>query len=194
MIVLALGACLVLFAAERLWELRLSARHARGLSARGGFERGRGHFPLFVALHTLYPLGLALEVLAGNTRPGPWWPLWLALVAAAQALRLATMRALGEYWNARIWVTPGMPRVRRGPYRWCAHPGYLAVAVELAALALLFGAWRTALAATVVNAVALALRIPAEARALREAGAAAPAPAPQGVSRTRRTKARSGVR
>jgi len=71
-----------------------------------------------------------------------------------------------------------MPRVRRGPYRWCAHPGYLAVALELAALALLFGAWRTALAASAVNAVALALRIPAEARALREAGAT---PEPPGL-------------
>ena len=50
--------------------------------------------------------------------------------------------------------------------------------LELATLPLAFGAWRTALAASLVNAAALAIRIPVERRALREV-ALAPPPAAQ---------------
>ncbi len=59
--------------------------------------------------------------------------------------------------------------MRRGVYRWLAHPNYLAVALEFVAAPLGFGAWRTALAASLGNALALAVRIPAEERALRAA-------------------------
>jgi len=49
------------------------------------------------------------------------------------------------------------------------HPNYLAVALELLALPLVFGAWVSALVATVLNAgLLLGIRIPAEERALRE--------------------------
>ena len=51
-------------------------------------------------------------------------------------------------------------------YRHLAHPNYLGVVLELAALPLLFGAWRTALAAGVANALLLAVRIRDEDRAL----------------------------
>ena len=68
---------------------------------------------------------------------------------------------------------PGEPPVTRGPYHWLRHPGYLAVALELLAAPLMFGAWRTALGATLADAAALAVRIPAEERAL---GRRAPPP------------------
>ena len=69
-------------------------------------------------------------------------------------------------------AVPGEPAVRRGPYRFMRHPNYLAVAIELAAAPLLFGAWRTALGASLANLAALAVRIPAEEHALRNAGPA----------------------
>lgn len=165
-VAIALAAFLVVIVAERLGELALSARNARILRARGAVEAAPGHFLVFVVLHALFPLALLAEVRWLGARPGPLWPLWLALVAAAQALRFWCVRALGDRWNARIWVTPGEPLVTRGPYRWMRHPNYLAVSVELPAAALLFGAWRTALAASALNAVAMAIRIPAEQRAL----------------------------
>jgi isoprenylcysteine carboxyl methyltransferase (ICMT) family protein YpbQ len=49
------------------------------------------------------------------------------------------------------------------------------VALELASLALIFGAWRTALVASAVNGALLARRIALERRALRWAQGAAPA-------------------
>lgn len=165
---LAVGlvAFVIVIAIERLGELVLSARHARWMRAHGGVESGGGHFLLFVALHTLFPLAVLAEVGMLGARPPHAWPLWLALVVSAQALRFWSIHALAERWNTRIWVLPGAPPVTHGPYRWLRHPNYLAVAIELPAAALLFGAWRTALAASALNALALAIRIPAEERAL----------------------------
>ena len=63
-------------------------------------------------------------------------------------------------------VLPGAPRIARGPYRFFAHPNYVAVVVEGAALPLVHSAWITALAFTLVNAVVLAVRVGVEERAL----------------------------
>jgi methyltransferase len=133
---------------------------------------------LLVLVHVLLPLGMLGEVLGLSARPGSAWPLWLALLLGAQALRLWTMRTLGTYWTTRIWVVPGMTRIRSGPYRFVRHPNYVAVVVEVAAAPLLFGAWRTALGVSVLNLVALAIRIRAEERAL---GGEPPAGAPERV-------------
>lgn len=165
----ALGAFAALLVAQRLAELVISARHERALRRRGAREHGRGHFPLLVLLHVLFPLALAVEVAFLGARPGPLLPLWLALWLGAQALRYAAIRALGVHWSVRILVVPGMERVRRGPYRWLAHPNYLAVAIEFVAAPLLFGAWRTAVAFGLANFVLLGVRIRAEERALASA-------------------------
>ncbi|HET9951779.1 MAG TPA: isoprenylcysteine carboxylmethyltransferase family protein [Candidatus Eisenbacteria bacterium] len=169
---LALGAALALLGATRAHELSLSRRNERAMLGRGGYEAPGSRLPLFVALHAAMPIALLVEVVALGARSGPLWPLWLALWLGAEWLRAASMRALGDRWSARIYVVPGEPPVRRGPYRFFAHPSYLAVTLELAALPLLFGAWRTALGAGVVNALLLALRIRSESRALREAARA----------------------
>jgi methyltransferase len=167
----ALTAYLFYVVAHRLSELRVSARNQRALAARGGHEVGRGHFALFVILHTLYPIGLATEVLTRGTHPGPLWPLWLALLIAAQALRTAAQGALGERWTVRVWVVPGLAPVTGGIYRWIRHPNYAAVTIELVAGPLLFGARRTAFVASAINLAALLIRIPIEERALRDAAA-----------------------
>ncbi|MCZ2264997.1 MULTISPECIES: isoprenylcysteine carboxyl methyltransferase family protein [unclassified Isoptericola] len=168
----ALYAALVLATGlERLAELVVSARHARWSFARGGVESGRGHFPAMVALHTGLLVACVVEVLVADRPFLPWlgWPM-LALVLASQGLRWWCIVTLGERWNTRVIVVPGLPLVRRGPYRWLAHPNYVAVVVEGVALPLVHTAWVTALAFTVLNAwLLLGFRIPAEERALRAA-------------------------
>lgn len=154
---------------QRIVELVVSARNRRRALAKGAREYGADHFPWLVAVHVLFILGLAAEVILLGTRPGPLWPLWLGLWAAAQALRYAAMRALGDRWNVRVLVIPGMERVRTGPYRFMKHPNYAAVVMELASAPLVFGAWRTALVVSVLNAFALRTRVRVEAAALRAA-------------------------
>ncbi|MFC7877286.1 isoprenylcysteine carboxyl methyltransferase family protein [Isoptericola sp. NPDC057391] len=170
----ALYAALVLATGlERLAELVVSARHARWSFARGGVESGRGHFPAMVALHTGLLVACLVEVVVADRPFLPWlgWPM-VVLVLASQGLRWWCIATLGERWNTRVIVVPGLPLVHRGPYRWLAHPNYVAVAVEGVALPLVHTAWVTALAFTILNAwLLLGFRIPAEERALR-AGAA----------------------
>ena len=161
-----------LTAVERLAELVVSARNARWSFARGGVESGLGHFPPMVALHTGLLLACVLEVHLADRPFLPWlgWPA-LALVVASQVLRWWCIATLGPRWNTRVIVVPGLPLVRRGPYRWLSHPNYVAVVVEGLALPLVHTAWVTALAFTVLNAVLLlGYRIPAEERALAAAG------------------------
>ena len=169
--VVALAVYLAVLLLQRLGELWLSRRNIARLAARGGVELHAGHFWMFVVLHAAYPLALVAEVVAG-ARPGPAWPVWLGVWLAAQALRVAAVRTLGERWNVRIVVLPGEPPVSAGIYRWLPHPNYVAVALELVSAPLAFGAWRTAAAFSALNALAMAVRVPAEERALREAAAA----------------------
>lgn len=174
-LLLGLACFLAYLIVQRLGELWISARNARRMFARGAREVGREHFPWLVALHTLFPLCLIAEVLWLGVRPGPLTPYWLVLWVLAQGLRWASMETLGEFWNARIIVLPGAPRIRRGPYRWLRHPNYIAVAIELLAGPLIFGAWRTAALFTVANFFALRVRIRCENRALDEAASEAAA-------------------
>ncbi len=151
---------------QRLFELLLSVRNARKVKPLGAREYGAGHFPLFVIVHTIYIAGLFLEVRLLDARPDNLWPMWLGVWSAAQALRYAAIRALGDRWNVRVIVIPGAPLVRSGPYRYLRHPNYLAVVAELLAAPLIFGAWRTALVVSILNALVLRLRITAENAAL----------------------------
>ena len=71
-------------------------------------------------------------------------------------------------------VVPGLPAVKRGPYRfaWMRHPNYIIVAVEGIALPLVHTAWITAIVFTVLNAILLLrFRIPTENEALRRLSA-----------------------
>ena len=154
-------------AAQRVGELILSSRHARRVRSRGAREFGAAHFPLLVAVHVLFLISLAGEVWFLGARPGGAWPLWLVLWLGAQALRYAAIRALGERWNVRIFVIPGAPLVHSGPFRIVRQPNYVAVVIEMVAATMLFGAWRTAIGITALNAITLSIRIRAEDAALR---------------------------
>jgi methyltransferase len=76
------------------------------------------------------------------------------------------LRTLGPRWTTRIIVVPGELLVTRGPYRFVDHPNYLVVIAEIAILPLVFGLWQVALLFSLLNAIALAVRIRAENQAL----------------------------
>ncbi|MBO0811159.1 MAG: hypothetical protein J2P23_03840 [Microlunatus sp.] len=155
-------------AGERLAELSVARRNRRWSVDHGGIEYGSGHYPAVVAVQIGLLAGCLVEV---------WWrqpafvPLlgipMLILVFAAQALRWWCIRTLGPRWNTRVIIVPGLPLVRRGPYRVLNHPNYVAVVAEGLALPLVHTAWITALAFTVVNSAILIIRIRVENRALR---------------------------
>ena len=163
---LVLGVALV--ATQRLLELLLSRRNERRVRARGAVERGRGHYPLIVALHALWIASTLVEGILRGPEVPALWPVPLALFLLAQALRYWAVFSLGESWNTRILVVPDAKLVRRGPYKYLDHPNYVVVVMEILAFPLIFGAWVTALVFTGLNAALLYVRIREENRALDE--------------------------
>lgn len=152
---------------ERIAELVVSKRHAAWALSRGGIEYGRGHYPPMVVLHTGLLVGCLIEVFVAERQFSPvlGWSM-VIVVLVAQALRWWCIVTLGKMWNTRVIVTPGLPLVRRGPYRKIPHPNYVAVVAEGIALPLVHSAWITAIVFTVLNAWLLSVRIRTENTAL----------------------------
>jgi methyltransferase len=127
-------ALLAFVTAERLGELVWARANTRALLRGGGFEAARGHYPAIVALHAAW-----LACLWWLGRDRPLHGGWVAAFAALQALRFWTLATLGRRWTTRIIVVPGETLVRKGPFRWIAHPNYCVVVGEIAVLPLALG-------------------------------------------------------
>jgi len=151
-------AFLALFGAERIAELLLSRRNARIALAHSGVESGAAHFRWMAAVHALFLPACAAEVLLLR-RPFPGALGWACAGAAlgAQALRWWAISTLGWRWNVRVIVVP---------YRFVRHPNYVAVAIEMACVPLVHGAWICGLLFSALNLMLLRIRIRVEERAL----------------------------
>lgn len=156
----------------RIVELVISARNARWSFAHGGVESGRGHLPAILAVYVALFVGAPAEVFLASRPfvPTLGWPM-LVLVMGSESLRWRCIAALGHRWNTRVIIVPGLPLVRRGPYRyrWLRHPNYMALVVEGLALPLVHTAWITALVFTLANTLVLRIRIRVENEALTAA-------------------------
>jgi len=152
---------LALVTLQRLGELWLSRRNTSRLLAQGAVEHSPGHYPLIVAVHTLW---LAALWWLAITRPVS--AAWLALFVVIELVRIWVLASIGSRWTTRIITLPKETLVRRGPYRFVNHPNYLVVVAEIAVLPLVFGLWQVALVFSLLNAAVLAIRIRAENRAL----------------------------
>lgn len=154
-------------ALQRVSELVWARRNERRLRRRGGIEHAASHYPVMVVVHVGWLVATTLESSATRrTKPG-----LLIGYALLQPLRYWVIRSLGDRWTTRIFVVPGEEPVRRGPYRFLRHPNYAVVVAEIALLPAALGAPRTAGCTTALNALLMAVRIPAEERALSGAGA-----------------------
>lgn len=69
--------------------------------------------------------------------------------------------------NTRIISVPGIPLIRRGPYRMIRHPNYVVVILEIAVLPVVFGLWQLALVFSVLNVLLLGHRIKIEDAAIK---------------------------
>lgn len=166
-------------ALQRMLELRLAEKNRTLALQRGAKEFGANHYFIFVILHTLWIFGWLFEGWT-NTHISEYWSsddlgrivltvASILIVIAAQGLRYWAILSLGESWNTRILVVPGGERVRKGPYKYVNHPNYLAVVLELAFVPLIVFAWKTAVIASIANAIILlVIRIPAENKAMQE--------------------------
>ena len=154
---------------QRLAELWWARRNEARLLAAGGIEYGRSHFPLMVLLHVAWLVGL--WVLAIDR---PLIPAFVVLFVLLQIARFWVLATLGRRWTVRVVVVPGEHLVRGGPYRWLRHPNYAVVIGEIAVVPLALGLPVYALVFSILNAVVLAIRIPAENAAIGALGRSSP--------------------
>lgn len=118
-------------------EAALSAFNERQLRARGAIEPAGDVINM---MRWAYPLSfVAMGVEGALTGPAPRELMMygLALFGAAKALKLWAISSLGSRWSFRVLVLPGAPLVTTGPYRFVSHPNYLAVAGEIASVAVI---------------------------------------------------------
>lgn len=157
----------ILIISQRLWELSIAKRNRIWAVSAGAQEFGAWHYPFFFLLHMGWLLGWIVESFLSGELVSEYWYLWLSLFIIAQGLRYWCISSLGRAWNTRILVIPGSKAINRGPYGYIPHPNYLAVAIELISVPMIFGGIITAIIVTVLNAILiLGIRIPEEERAL----------------------------
>lgn len=167
---LVLGILLIAIALQRLSELRLAKRNLEWALAQGGRLVAEPHYWMFFVLHTGWLLAWPIEAWLRGPELSQYWWVFLAGFVLAEVLRYWAIGTLGKRWNTKIVVLDDQPLIRRGPYRFVSHPNYVAVALELVCVPLIFDAWITAAACTLLNAaLLLGLRIPAEVAAIRGA-------------------------
>lgn len=148
---------------QRLAELVHARRNTAALLARGGREYAPEHYPLMVAMHAAWLIGLWLLAIGR-----PVDPAWFLLFMVLQGLRLWVLATLKERWTTRIIILPGAALVRKGPYRLLSHPNYAIVVGEIAVLPLAFGMPLYAAIFSLLNGIILTIRIRAENACLRQ--------------------------
>ena len=93
--------------AQRLVELCFAQFNTRRLRAKGGVEFGAAHYPLMIALHASWLLGLWL---LGHDRSVI--PFWLAIFVLLQVGRLWVIASLGHAGQRASLCCPASLRFR----------------------------------------------------------------------------------
>jgi methyltransferase len=158
---------LLVVAALRIVELRISKRHQRDMRAQGAVKAKDPIFPVMAMFHTLLLIGAAAEVVFFHR---PFLPVlaipMIVLFIFANIVRWWVIRTLGQHWNVEVMDSTRLGVITTGPFRYVRHPNYAAVFVEMIALPLIHTAWITALVGAAVHVAVLSARLSAEERVL----------------------------
>jgi methyltransferase len=159
---------LVVFA-PMLAEAAIAARHDRALRASGAIEPPGDVYRLMAVA---YPVSFLAPIVEGLWRAAPidaWFASGLTIFVLAKALKYWAIASLGPRWTFRVLVPPHSDRTVSGPYRWLAHPNYVAVAGEIAGVALAMHARVTGPIALAGFVLLMLRRVRVEEAALRQA-------------------------
>ena len=147
-------------------ETVVSARHDRTLRALGAVEAAGD---VFRAMQVAYPAAFLAMLVEGawrEVRPDALVAAGAGVFILAKALKYWAIASLGMRWTFRVLVPPRSARTVRGPYRWMSHPNYVAVALELAGVALATHAAVTGGPALAGFSVLMWMRVRIEEKAL----------------------------
>ena len=150
------GACLL----QRLVEI---VRNDRNVGQRRPHWTAIAITVVFLA----FSLGSVAETLLVDRPPRPIVSgLGGLLFAAGFAIRQAVVRALGKLWAIDVDIKPDHHLVTSGPYRYCRHPNYVAMLLEMLGFCLIPQAYMTIAVTLPLYVAALAARIRTEEGAL----------------------------
>jgi methyltransferase len=149
----------------RIGELMLSRRNQIWLLQQGAIEYGQKHYPYIIALHTLFIASLIIEYSTKQT--ASFSLFFFVIYLLFLSLKVWVITSLGKFWNTKIYHISGFPLIKNGIYKYVKHPNYLIVIAEIAIIPLVFHLYYTAIAFTVLNAIALSVRIKEENKVLK---------------------------
>jgi len=156
---------------QRLIELGISKRNEKALLTEGAKEICASHYPLMVAIHSLWLMSCALEWFYFPQTVNDITALFcLAVFLLGQTLRITAIATLRQRWTTKVFILPQTPPVAGGIFKYIRHPNYLGVILEFTFFPLIAGLWRTALWGSLANAFVLFIRIKAEEKGLEEIG------------------------
>jgi methyltransferase len=147
-------------------EWRISTQHDARLTELGATDPPEPQYWMMAVAYPAAFLLMGLEAWWRRDGIGGAFVSGALLFIAAKALKYWAVGSLGVRWTFRVRVLRGAPLVSSGPYRYIAHPNYLAVAGELVGAALMMGAIVTGPIMTGVFCVLMWRRIRFEERAL----------------------------
>jgi len=153
---------LLAFGTQRGLELLYSARNERVIRSRQPSAplAARSIFKWIALVNVgLFTLPALERRLRGHPPPAVIAAAgWIASLSAL-ALRLSVVLSLRGSWTVRAVVPSDLRVVDRGPYRFIRHPNYVALGLEFLALPLIGGAYVSAVALSLANALLLRRRI-----------------------------------
>ena len=147
---------------QRLIELIYSNYNTKKLLNKGAKEYYKGHYPLFIILHSSWLASLVIFISPNSSINHNLLLIFILL----QFLRLWVLLSLGQYWTTRIIRLNGSKLIKKGLYKWFKHPNYIIVFLELLILPLVFGSWVLAIIFTIFNSLLLLYRISLENKVL----------------------------
>lgn len=153
---------LLAFGLQRFVELLYSARNERLIHHRqpDAPQAGRAVWPWIAAVNlALFTLPAVERRLRGRRPPRPIAALGWVTALSAVGLRFSVLATLREAWNVRAVVPADLRVIDRGPYRFIRHPNYVALGLEFLGLPLIGGAYVSAVALSIANALLLRRRI-----------------------------------
>ena len=166
---LPVAAVLTAFATIRLAELRIHRANLDFILVVGGEEIVSRAMQLYYRWHLIFLAPALAEHFFGH-RPAALLAqsIGLGMIITGVLLRLWVINTLGRFWTMRCVFVPGTPRVISGPFRFVAHPEYLARALEACGLCLFLGAGITLAVYVVVSANLLIKIVKNETNQIRQ--------------------------
>lgn len=161
-----IGIAATIILAAMIGEAVLAARNERALRSAGAFEPPDDVYRVMQIAYPACFLVMLIEGAARSIEPGSRWWIGAAVFAAGKIVKYWAIAALGPRWTFRVLVPRDGERIRRGPYRWLAHPNYLGVVGELLGAAIAASAWIAGPIAVAGFSLLMLRRISVEERAL----------------------------